>query len=53
MPTFVAVSHIETSGVILTFWLFAITFSILLAAELRIMFKQIKKGTTEGGVSHV
>lgn len=53
MPTFVAVSHIETSGVILTFWLFATTFSILLAAELRIMFKQINKGTTEGGVSHV
>jgi cytochrome d ubiquinol oxidase subunit I len=51
MPTFAAVSHLEVSSVKLTFWLFAITFTILLIAELRIMFAQIKKGphAPEGG----
>jgi cytochrome d ubiquinol oxidase subunit I len=50
MPTFAAVSKIETSGVIITFWLFAITFTVLLIAEIRIMLAQIKKGTKEGGI---
>ena len=50
MTTKAAVSHIETSSVIITFWLFAITFTALLIAEIRIMLKQIKKGPkTEGG----
>ncbi len=50
MTTRAAVSHIETSSVIITFWLFAITFTALLIAEIRIMLKQIKKGPkTEGG----
>jgi len=45
MPTSAAVSSIETSSVIVTFILFAVTFTILLIAEIRIMLTQIKKGT--------
>ncbi|MCF8295136.1 MAG: cytochrome ubiquinol oxidase subunit I [Bacteroidales bacterium] len=48
MPTLTAVSQIDASSVQITFWLFAITFSALLIAELKIMFTQIKKGP-EGG----
>jgi len=49
MPTRAAVSQINTSAVQLTFVLFAITFTILLIAEIRIMVKQIHKGPKEGG----
>lgn len=48
MPTMAAVSRIETSSVMITFGLFALIFTLLLIAELRIMLKQIKKGP-EGG----
>ncbi len=44
MPAMVAVSHIETSGVMITFALFFITFTALLIAELKIMSTEIKKG---------
>jgi len=50
MPTSAAVSKIETASVQLTFVLFAITFTILLIAEIKIMLKQIKKGAKEGGI---
>ncbi len=49
MPTFAAVSHLEVSSVKLTFWLFAITFTILFIAEVRIMLAQIKNGPKDGG----
>ena len=49
MPTVAAVSAIETSSVIVTFILFAVTFTVLLIAEIMIMVKQIKKGTNERG----
>ena len=49
MPTVAAVSRIDASAVQITFWLFAAVFSILLIAELKIMFKQIKLGPKEGG----
>ncbi|MBN3034223.1 MAG: cytochrome ubiquinol oxidase subunit I [Bacteroidales bacterium] len=49
MPTLAAVTRIETSSVQLTFWLFAVTFTVLLVAEIRIMATQIKKGPKEGG----
>ena len=49
MPTIAAVTKIQTSSVIITFWLFAFTLSILLIAELKIMITQIKKGPKEGG----
>ncbi len=50
MPTMVAVSRIDASAVQITFWLFAVTFTILAIAEVRIMTRQIKSGPkTEGG----
>ena len=48
MPTFTAVSQIKTGKVQTTFILFAITFTILLIAEIKIMLTQIKKGPKEG-----
>jgi cytochrome d ubiquinol oxidase subunit I len=44
MPTFAAVSRLNTSTVQLTFLLFAVLFGILLIAEIGILLKQIKKG---------
>jgi len=44
LPTMAAVSHINTSSVQITFFLFAILFTALLIAELKIMFRQIKNG---------
>lgn len=44
MPTNVAVTKIATHWVITTFWMFALLFTVLLIAELKIMFTQIKKG---------
>ncbi len=44
MPTMKAVSRISAGSVQVTFWLFAVTFTILLIAEIRIMVSQIKKG---------
>ena len=45
MPTFSAISRIETSAVQTTFWLFAVLFTVLVVAEVGIMLKQIKKGS--------
>jgi cytochrome d ubiquinol oxidase subunit I len=53
MPTSAAVSKLATGTVQLTFVLFAITFSVLLVAEIKIMLKQINKGAKEGGPTHV
>ncbi len=44
MPTMAAVTRISAGSVKTTFWLFAILFMILLIAELKIMFRQIKIG---------
>ncbi len=49
MPTMTAVSKIDTSSVMITFWLFTITFVALAIAEVKIMVKQIKNGPKEGG----
>jgi cytochrome d ubiquinol oxidase subunit I len=48
MPTLSAVSNIDHTSVVITFWLFTVTFTILLIAEIKIMLKQIK-GYNEGG----
>jgi len=48
MPTVSAVSAINKGAVQTTFFLFAATFTVLLIAELKIMFTQIKKGPKEG-----
>lgn len=47
MPTISAVSRIDASAVQVTFIIFAILFTLLLVAELSIMFKQIKLGPKE------
>lgn len=47
LPTFVSTSHISVGNVKLTFFLFLILFTVLLIAELRIMFKAISTGPTE------
>lgn len=42
MPTSVAVTNIAAKWVITTFWMFAVLFTALLIAELKIMFTQIR-----------
>jgi cytochrome d ubiquinol oxidase subunit I len=49
LPTIAAVSQIKSSSVQITFWMFAVIFTGLLIAEIKIMTTQIKKGpATEG-----
>ena len=43
LPTKAAISEIQSGSVILTFWLFALIFTVLLIAEVNIMVKQVKK----------
>ncbi len=51
MPTMVATSRLQTSAVMITFFLFVALFTALLIAEIKIMLTQIKKGPeiTKGG----
>ena len=44
LPTWVAVSDLQASSVAITFFLFLILFTTMLAVEINIMLKQIKKG---------
>ena len=44
MPTWVGVSDLSSSAVIITFFLFLFLFTALLAVEISILCKQIKKG---------
>jgi cytochrome bd ubiquinol oxidase subunit I len=53
LPTGAAVSHISTNSVVITFILFAIIFTALLIADIKIMLKQIKIGYKEGGNENV
>lgn len=43
MPTNIAVTRIASGWVVTTFWMFALLFTVLLIAEIKIMFTQIKK----------
>ena len=43
LPTQAAISDIPASSVIVTFWLFAAVFTLLLIAEVSIMCRQISK----------
>ena len=47
LPVSKATSHISTSSVQITFILFAILFTVLLLADIRILLKQIKNGPKE------
>jgi cytochrome d ubiquinol oxidase subunit I len=49
MPTMAAVSQIDSNSVVITFCMFAVLFTILMIAEIKIMLKQIKIGPKEGG----
>jgi len=50
MPTLSAVSNIDKGSVMVTFWIFAATFTILLIAEIKIMVSQIvTQSKNEGG----
>jgi cytochrome d ubiquinol oxidase subunit I len=49
MPAITAVSDINVGSVKITFFLFAIVFTILLIAEIKIMLHQIKIGPKDGG----
>lgn len=49
LPTMMATSNIDASSVMLTFWLFAALFTILLIAEIKIMVAAIKHGPKDGG----
>ncbi|MDD4190297.1 MAG: cytochrome ubiquinol oxidase subunit I [Mangrovibacterium sp.] len=54
MPAVAAVTKISTSAVQVTFWMFAVIFTTLLIAEIKIMVRQIKIGPkADGGQSHV
>jgi cytochrome d ubiquinol oxidase subunit I len=44
LPTIAAVSQVQSSSVQITFWMFAVIFTGLLIAEIKIMTTQIKKG---------
>jgi len=47
LPTWAAVSDLHSSSVALTFFIFLFLFTTMLAVELRIMYKQIKKGPND------
>ncbi len=44
LPVGMATSSVSTTSVMITFWLFAVLFTALLLAEIKIMLKQIKIG---------
>ncbi len=47
LPTCAAISDIPTSSVVITFWMFAAVFTLLLAAEVTIMCKYVDKRSKE------
>ncbi len=49
LPVGMATSNIASSSVMITFWMFAILFTGLLIAEVKIMMTQIKMGPKEDG----
>jgi len=48
MPVGIAVTNISSTNVMITFWMFAILFTTLLIAEIKIMTKQISFGFNGG-----
>jgi len=48
MPVGVAATHIDAGNVQLSFWLFAVLFTLLLIAEIKIMTRQITLGINGG-----
>jgi cytochrome d ubiquinol oxidase subunit I len=52
LPVNAAVSDISAGSVQLTFWIFAIIFTLFLAAEISIMLRQISKRSSEDIEAH-
>ena len=52
LPTWVAVSDIKPSSVIVTFFIFLILFTAMLAVEINILCKAIKKGPENSEMSN-
>ena len=52
MPTRAAVSAIQQSSVELTFWIFAVLFTLMLAAEISIMLRYISKASKNNIEQH-
>jgi cytochrome d ubiquinol oxidase subunit I len=48
MPVGIAVTNISSTNVMISFWMFAFLFTLLLIAEIKIMTKQIKIGPNGG-----
>jgi cytochrome d ubiquinol oxidase subunit I len=44
LPTCASVSNLQSSSVIITFFIFLVLFTTMLAVEINILMKQIKKG---------
>jgi cytochrome d ubiquinol oxidase subunit I len=44
LPTWVAVSDLQSSSIMATFFIFLILFTTMLVIEINILIKQIKKG---------
>jgi len=49
LPTWAAISDLQSSSVIVTFFLFLVLFTAMLAVEINILLKQIKKGPEYSG----
>lgn len=52
LPTWVAVSDISGNAVALTFFIFLFLFTLMLAVEINILLKQIKKGPEYENIEH-
>ena len=52
LPTWVAVSDISGNAVALTFFIFLFLFTLMLAVEISILLKQIKKGPEYENIEH-
>ncbi|MCI6551036.1 MAG: cytochrome ubiquinol oxidase subunit I, partial [Prevotella sp.] len=50
LPTWVAVSDLKSGSVALTFFIFLVLFTTMLAVEISILCKQIKKGPEHSAV---
>jgi cytochrome d ubiquinol oxidase subunit I len=48
MPVGIAATHIDAGNVKVSFWLFAVLFTVLLIAEIKIMLRQIAIGIKGG-----
>ncbi|MFO7923314.1 MAG: cytochrome ubiquinol oxidase subunit I [Bacteroidales bacterium] len=53
LPTMISTSNINTTAVLLTFWMFAAMLTVLVIAEYKIMLAAIRKGPRQKGGNNV